>query len=107
FEKFRKDFEYKVDDAINRAKINGSVDAALMKDLLDDLRGLHDTLERSVADLSPGQYIEGKRYLNLLDDALRALQDPNVKNFFNRTHEARGKTVGDLVDYMAKNGLTF
>jgi len=107
FDKLRRRFEFNIDDAISRAKINGRVDAALMKDMLADAKDLHKTLEESVGDLSPGQYIDGKRFLNLLDDGLRALQDPNVANYFNRKFEARGKTVSDLVDYMAKEGLTF
>ncbi|MBI1914649.1 MAG: hypothetical protein HYS12_07910 [Planctomycetes bacterium] len=107
FDKLRHDVEFHAEDAVNRAKINGEVDAALMQSLLADAKQLHKTLEDSVGDLSPGQYIEGKRFLNLLDDSLRALQDPNVRNYFNRKYEARGKTVSDLIDNMAKEGLTF
>jgi hypothetical protein len=107
FDQLRRHFESTAEDAVNRAKINGEVDASLMKDLLTDAKLLHKTLEDNVGELSPGQYIEGKRYLNLLDDALRALQDPNVRNYFNRKYEAKGKTVSDLIDNMAKEGLTF
>jgi len=108
FDQLRRRFEFNAEDALNRAKINGEVDASLMKDLLADVRQLHRTLEDSVGDLSPGQYIEGKRYLNLLDDAMRAVQDPNVKNYLNNgSYAAKGKTVADLIDNMAKHGLTF
>jgi hypothetical protein len=108
FDQLRRRVESNAADAIDRAKINGQVDAAVMKDLLDDVKQLHRTLEDSVGDLSPGQYIEGKRYLNLLDDAMRAVQDPNVKNYLNNgSYAAKGKTVADLIDNMAKHGLTF
>ncbi len=108
FDQLRRRVESNAADAIDRAKINGEVDAAVMKDLLDDVKQLHRTLEDSVGDLSPATYIEAKRYLNLLDDSMRALQDPNVKNYFNNgDYAAKGKTVADLIDNMAKNGLTF
>jgi len=107
FDKLRRQTEFDAEDAVSRAKTNGEVDAALMTRLLDDAKQLHKKLEDSVGDLTPTQYIEGKRFLHLLDDALRALQDPNVNNYFNRKYEARGKTVGDLVDYMNKEGLSF
>jgi hypothetical protein len=107
FDQIRRRFEASAQDAVDRARVNGEVDAVLMKDMLADVKQLHRVLEDSVGDLSPSLYIEGKRYLNLLDDAMRALQDPNVRNFFNRKYEAKGKTVGDLVDNMAREGLTF
>ncbi len=107
FDQLRHDLESNIDVAISRVKTREHVDAAVMKDMLADAKDFHKMLEKSVGDLSPGQYIEGKRFLNLLDDGLRALQDPNVANYFNRKYEARGKTVSDLVDYMAKEGLTF
>jgi len=57
--------------------------------------------EHARHDLCGGQKRVGRT------DALLALQDPNVAHFFDRKYEARGKTVGDLVDYMSKNGLRF
>ena len=107
FNTLRKDFAADADDAINRARINGKVDEELMKKLTADLQGLNDALEKNVVDLSPGQYIDAKRFLNLLGDAVRALQDANVAKYFDRTYEARGKTVEDLVKYMSRRGLSF
>jgi hypothetical protein len=109
FEENRKKLETALEDGINRAKINGSVDATLLKDMLTALRGLHTTLDKvdTVSKITTAQYIEGKRYLNFLDDAMRALQDPNVANYFGGKFQARGKTVGDLVQYMAAEGLEF
>ncbi len=109
FDAVRQQFEDHVGDAVNRAGINGRVDVALMKDLLAEAKAMHAELEKpkSVGELSPAQYMEAKRFLNLIDDGVKALQDPNVANYFNRKYEARGKTVGDLIDHMAKEGLTF
>jgi hypothetical protein len=109
FEENRKKLETALEDAINRAKINGSVDATLLKDMLAALQGLHATLDKvdTVSKITTAQYIEGKRYLNFLDDAMRALQDPNVANYFGGEFQARGKSVGDLVEYMKNKGLEF
>lgn len=109
FEENRKKLETALTDAINRAKINGSVDATLLKDMLTGLQGLHATLDKvdTVSKITTAQYIEGKRYLNFLDDAMRALQDPNVANYFGGEFQARGKTVSDLVKYMTDKGLEF
>ena len=108
FDELRKAFELHAEDAVDRARVNGkAVDFALIKGLQTDLSGLHALLERNVSSMTTGQYIDAKRYLNLLDDSLRALQDPNVANYFNRKYEASGKTVADLVDNMRREGLTF
>jgi len=56
FDQLRRDFEARAEDAVNRAKINGEVDASLMKDLLVDVKQLHRTLEDSVSDLSTATY---------------------------------------------------
>jgi hypothetical protein len=107
FAQLRRQFDQNIIEAVNGAKANGHVDAALFRDLDADLRSMNDALRKSVDTLSPSQYIEARRYLSLLADALKALHDQNVQNYFNRKYEARGKTVGDLVDYMAKEGLRF
>jgi hypothetical protein len=108
FDELRKGFELHAENAVDRAKVDGRpVDAALITSLQNDLRGLSDLLEKNVSSMTTGQYIDARRYLNLLGDALRALQDPNVASYFTRKFEARGKTVADLVDYMRKEGLTF
>ena len=108
FDELRKAFALHAEDAVDRARVNGKpVDVVLIKDLQTELASLHDLLERNVGSMTTEQYIDAKRYLNLLDDSLRALQDPNVANYFNRKYEASGKTVADLVDNMRKDGLTF
>ena len=58
------------------------------------------------------QYLEARKYVNYLSDALRALADKNVANYLSRDgarprYSARGKTVADLIDYMTREGLKF
>jgi len=108
FTKHREKIEVALKDAFQRAKINGKVDFALMQELEAGKKAMEETLDKLGVDkLTMTQFMEARRYLNYLGDALRALQDPNVQNYFDRTYEARGKTVGDLIEYMNNKGLKF
>jgi len=107
FTKNREIIDVKLEEAINRAKINGRVDAVLLKDLDTARKGLEDTLEKTSGQLTLSQYMEARRSLNSLAEGIRALEDPDVQNYFNRKYEARGKTISDLIDYMNREGLVF
>jgi len=78
------------------------------------LTNLQDTIKKMSDDLdaqeqfnhtTPSQYIEAKKYLKLLDDAVKALSGANAKDYVNNKYAAKGKTVRDLVKNMA--GLHF
>lgn len=116
FAKYREKIDTALEDAVNRARINGKVDLVVMKDLDAARKGMEATLDKLSIDqeskpgedkLSFSQFIEARRYLDYLGDSLRALQDPNVAKYFNGTYRARGKTIGDLIDYMVREGLKF
>jgi hypothetical protein len=68
---------------------------------------MNDTLLRNISEMSPSQYIEAKRYLNLLDDAIKALEDPKVSNYFTEKWALKSKNVAELVDFMSRSGLQF
>jgi len=82
--------------------------ATTLKDVQSNFRILNDKLAATAStdELSPSQYIEAKRYLRQLDQAIKALNDPKASNYFD-DWKARGKTVAELVDHMMKNGLEF
>jgi hypothetical protein len=102
----RKLIDSKAIEAVRQAE-NGQVSAGLIKDLQANVNKLHKKLVRSVSELPTNQYIEAKRYLNNLDAAVLALQQPAVGNYFNQKWVAGGRTVRDLVGSMLKKGLTF
>jgi hypothetical protein len=56
---------------------------------------------------SAGDYIEAKRFLHRLDDALKFLRQPQVERYGIDVYAARGKSVAELVRYMGENGLRF
>jgi hypothetical protein len=101
----RKDLERKLPTALSQVAHNKQADPGLLKDMLGDVERMRDRLARRIADLTPSQYIEARRYLNQVDDALRVLQGPDAMNYVTGKYSARGKSVGELVKNMS--GLMF
>jgi hypothetical protein len=106
FKQAREDLDKRLRDAAAQARDSNAVDPANLKDLGADLQTLNDTLEANVSALSPSQYIEARRYLNMVADAVRALESRNVANFFNKW-VAQSKNVAELVKFMSDQGLQF
>jgi hypothetical protein len=71
------------------------------------IRILEITLDQDVNDLTPSQYIEGRRYLHRLRDAVTALKNPNAERFVDGTFAARGQSVAELTDYLRRQELRF
>jgi hypothetical protein len=78
-----------------------------LKDLRADFNTISDELAANVGEMAPSPYIEARRHLKQVDDALRALEDPNVGKFFSSGWMAKGKNVAELVDHMKNQGLRF
>ena len=94
-------------DAVTMVKNNGGVDAGMLTDLRADVNQLKDMVRANINELTPSQSVEARRFLNQLDDAILALKQQNVANYFTDRWVAKGKTVADLVATMNANGLTF
>jgi hypothetical protein len=76
--------------------------------LADLTKGISDLKEKvKKSELSPTDYIEARKFVSQLEDALTALNDPNAGNYFNQQWVAKGRNVADLVDEMGKKGLQF
>jgi hypothetical protein len=94
-------------DAVNTAKNSNLVPVSNIKDIRGELNSLHRVLGANVSEMSPSQYIEAKRFLNQLQGAVKALEDPGVANYFNQRWVPQGKNVAELVKYMSDRGLVF
>ncbi|HMC63461.1 MAG TPA: hypothetical protein VKI65_00830, partial [Gemmataceae bacterium] len=81
--------------------------AAALREMDRAVRQLHLKLREVAAEIPPGQFIEAKRFLNQLDDAVRALQGADAADYVNGKYAARGKSVAGLVQHMTKEGLQF
>jgi len=90
----------------------GNLEPEALDDANERLRKLETQLvnfARTQANkyVSPAQYLDARRYLSQLEDAFKALEEPNAGDYLNGKYVAQGKTVGDLVKYMKDNGLQF
>jgi hypothetical protein len=85
----------------------GKVGRGILKDLRLETQSLRRLLAANVDRLETTDYVDAKRFLNDLDEAIRTLARPDAENYFNRTWAAKGKTVKDLVAYMKRKGLLF
>jgi hypothetical protein len=85
----------------------GNIDPDTVSNLEDGVRKMRAHLKDLVADMSPNDYIQGARFLNQLGETLRVLNGPNASASFGGQMQARGRTVGELVDQMTRQGLKF
>jgi hypothetical protein len=108
FKDAREDINRRLKQAVQTVTAgNKSPDESTLADLQADLKRMNETVDNSVNVISPDQYIEAKRYLSQVGNALTALRDRNVSNYFNENWRPRGKTVAELVKFMADRGLWF
>ncbi len=94
-------------EAVGQVATNTRVDGGTLQQIATDVDRLQNQLSKQVRELTPAQYIEAKQFLNNFEDAIKALRQPDVGNFFSGKYAPKVKTVGELVDFMTKNGLHF
>jgi hypothetical protein len=105
FDEDRKNVERNLQTAVSEAEKHGKVDPGRLKNLTADVDKMTEDLGKQIGEMTGSQYIDAKNYLKLLNDALRALQQPDGSNYFNGKYAAKGKTVEELVNKMS--GLKF
>ena len=103
----RDKLDARLPDAVSRLRTQKPVPDSDVRDLEDSVKKMTENLNSSIGDLSPTQYITGKRFLNLVQDAITAMKSPGAINYFNGTWVAKGKNVAELVNYMKEKGLKF
>ena len=103
FELPRKHLTQVLADVVQGLKFNNPVKSGDITDLKTDLDQLRKLVDKS--ELSPTDYIAAKTYLDQVDASIRALQNPNVANYFNYKFSA--KNVAEVVDNMSSKGLQF
>jgi len=91
--------------AVRQARSGKPVAAGGLETLAADLQRMKDTVRNNIGEMSPSEYLEACYYLSGLSECVKALGDPNVSNYFDKTWSARGRTVAELVQNMA--GLYF
>jgi hypothetical protein len=96
-------------EAVSQAGFNRTVDAGTIRQMMGDVDKLKKELRRTGGDLPVALYIEANTFVNNLNDAIRALQQPDVNDYFGPEgkYVLKAKTVADLVKFMADRGLQF
>jgi hypothetical protein len=94
-------------EAVKLVQNAGQVDPGTLNDMKEDIRRLRSKVSAHIDDLTPSQSIEANRFLNQLSDAVTGLAQPDVASYFTDKFAAKGKTVPELVQYMAQKGLKF
>lgn len=93
--------------AVRQAEFNGRVDSGTITQLNNDVENLQKQLRKNSGDLPFAVYTEAKTFLNNLSDAVSALRQRDVGNYFTGKFALKAKTVPELVDLMTKQGLQF
>jgi len=104
FKPAREDMSRYIKKAVDQVRLNRGPDENTIGLLRAELKKLNETLDAAVSKMSPDQYIEAKRYLRLLSDTVTALKDRNVRDLVGGL---KGKSVAELVKFMAEKGLRF
>jgi hypothetical protein len=105
FDRLRKDIDTLTPELVRQASAGG-VDKATLNNLKGSVDQFNRLLPAKIDELSSAEYIEAKRYVNALHQAVQALGQPDITDYFNK-FRARGATVAELVANMKENGLVF
>jgi hypothetical protein len=103
FKAARDGLEGRLRAAARQLKEDESAQPATLRALRGDYRALSEALDSNVRAMPPTEYIGARRYLNQVQDAIKALAGPRA------AHRGPAGTgyAGDLVDHMARHGLAF
>jgi hypothetical protein len=96
-----------VRDALDQARSRGAVANKTPADLRLERDALKERLRRSSDHLEPQAYREAIVFLKNLDDTIRALGQPDVKDFVTGKYDLKARTVPELVNFMTSSGLQF
>lgn len=108
----RAKIEALLDRAVKKAQL-GEMDAAALEEMLVRMRDLDQKLvgmlrrQGNDATFTPTMYIDAKASLGQLKNALLLLQQADVGNYLSGKYTVKGRTVGDVIRFMAENGLRF
>ena len=96
-----------VRDALDQARSRGAVASKTPADLRLESAALKERLRRLSDHLEPQAYREAIVFLKNLDDTIRALGQPDVKDFVTGKYDLKARTVPELVNFMTSSGLQF
>jgi len=101
----RKKLDRNLRLVVDQLKEKDPIEPAALRDIRADFKTISDRLAASVSEMTPSQYIESRRFLNQLDDAIKGLEDPNAIKYWNL--KARGANVSELLSNLLNDGYRF
>jgi len=107
FDQPRRRVEHLFAHTVQQARCKQCVDAEKTKDLKAQLQQMTETLKNAVAEITPIQYIESRRFLNFLEEGVKLLEDPNVGRHVVHLRVTAARTVRELVQHMNTQALQF
>jgi hypothetical protein len=107
FQERRERFAALARRAVAQLQADGHVDPVTVR----EVSGIADSLRAQLRGNSPGlsfeAHVEAKKFLNNLDAAVVALQQPDAESYFAGRYSLKARTVPELVHFLAENGLQF
>ncbi len=91
----------------SQASKDGTIDPTLIREMLTTVKQLRSDMQAIQTPMSPSDTIAIKRFINQLELATQALEDPTAANYFNGTWVAKGSTVGEVIEGLTGQGLKF
>jgi hypothetical protein len=96
-----------VTQIVDQTRSGSGTDFNALTEAQDAVRRMESSVRAQVADLTPDQYIGSKRFLDQVKEGLKVLEQPNAGNYLNGKWTAKGNSVAEMYDDMARNGLKF
>jgi hypothetical protein len=107
YDEARKRLDQNLVSVVLSLKEGDPVPENKLKDIRADFKTINDKFGEAADGLTPADYLDARRFLNQLSQAVRALGDKNVGNFFKKNWTPAGQNVAELVDQLTKEGLSF
>jgi hypothetical protein len=87
----------------------GKLDPKLFRQVTEGITELQDDLRKRFRkeEIVGGDYLTGKKYLDVIETAVKDLGQPGSKKYLDGTYVARGRNVPELAGNLTKQGLSF
>jgi hypothetical protein len=95
-----------ISELIQQAK-TGKIHAANLDALDMNLSLIGDRLADKIREVPTVQYVRAKRFLADLEKDAKSMRQPDAATHFSRKYDPKAKSIGELLQYMAKNDLRF
>jgi hypothetical protein len=80
---------------------------ATLRALKAAISNIDASLDKMSPEMTISDSLQGRRYVEELNAAVRGLQQPSATSYLNKQSLPQGRSVGDLVGFMNQKGLRF